>query len=1318
MKITANHIEQWSDSRESQSLLPVLIRRLIKETLAKDEIAEIDFPGYEQVSKPGFDGCFVSKKATAYIPLEKSVWEMGTNKIPAKKATADFKKREKAAKTNVTYVFVSSRQWDAKAKWVEDRADSKWKKVKVLDANDLEQWLDTCFCTRIWFAEQLGKPLDHLETTDHFLKDWLQATDPHFPKEILFDNRDEAKAHLMEIIDKPRSDIRVAADTREEAVAFICAILSEDGFANSPAVILNNEEAIVAFKSWQKSTDIPTILIAKSKEISRAIPTNVSDGNVLISAGVREDFPVDYQNSEQATNIIKLPRVSSFENIFKTRADINPRQLNGRYYPQTGGSLSALHRQLNSNIEKREPIWGKKLLKQNLIWLALVGRWDEAYDGDKEFLETLTDSDNYDDLRNSFLELSEGDDAPLEKTFGDKRGYRLFSRLDAFLSIAKRIDGVRHIDKFLHEAEKILNELDPNNKPDDKGDFSLITKKREYSKFLREGIVEGLIILNLKKDALDCDDITRKIEVFYNNIFAHDEAWISLNDVLPMLAEASPDDFMEQLRNALAAESSANKIRPLFEPRPAILHNDYKCFSLLWALEMLAWDAGRFHEIAMFLCCLQANFENLIQDNYGNRPSNSLHNIFRSWFPQTSASIEKRLEVLDALYEKHPSEAVRLAQALASSQDRTVYHTARLIWRDDALKVNRATPEESSKAIKSAINLLERHLADKEVSPEERFGIATYAVNEFNYWEEGYTKRFVEKIIEIFKQTDRQEVEELSSKFYKTLHHHLERSNISPPTEKHEKNIIKMMRKILKKTESDDLVFQNCRWFASLPKVDKAFKGERRHEKKQEYIDKKQAEAIQNIRDKMGIDGIIALTKKAENPAYVAIALYRYFISKESSFLWKYLIEFLKADMEIPRVQRHLSYIFGESKEQASIPDAMPAHAVIQLIKGIIKKLDNSAKNVPQWEEKKIALFHAIRIDEEKGRKFIDGLDETIQKKYFSRYRINHNMEVRRKKDSDPIPPANAWLAKKYRTYKRPRLGCNVLEFVPLPFNEHLELLEAVWTKEYDEGGIEDGMPDAWDIQQFLKKAYEENLDCKKKIRVAEVEFKFYTNLRFIEKNRISFVDWRIGKYSEYFVHLHKYSFKRDDNREDLDDDIPKDWDEGTKETYAMLAWNVLDEFNFGKRAFPWIKGDGQIDEDLLMNWIEKVKKLAKKAKRSEIVDHSIGKGLGYVMQEKGVNPPDSIRNILQQMEENEQIFSGFIAGRQSARGVTQGQEEEDDRGYKTTDLIDEYKKAARELREDGYPFVAKMMDTLSKSYQEYSDFSTSINERNNLNDR
>ena len=62
---------------------------------------------------------------------------------------------------------------------------------------------------------------------------------------------------------------------------------------------------------------------------------------------------------------------------------------------------------------------------------------------------------------------------------------------------------------------------------------------------------------------------------------------------------------------------------------------------LLWALESPPGDPRGF-----------SAFQNIgeargakITDNWGNKPENSLRSIFRSWMPQTAATVEEREKV-------------------------------------------------------------------------------------------------------------------------------------------------------------------------------------------------------------------------------------------------------------------------------------------------------------------------------------------------------------------------------------------------------------------------------------------------------------------------------------------------------------------------------------------------------------------------------------------------------------------------------------------------------------------------------------------------
>jgi hypothetical protein len=51
-------------------------------------------------------------------------------------------------------------------------------------------------------------------------------------------------------------------------------------------------------------------------------------------------------------------------------------------------------------------------------------------------------------------------------------------------------------------------------------------------------------------------------------------------------------------------------------------------------------------------------------DNWGNRPLNSLLGISRSWMPQTAASLDQRIAVLDKLVSSEPDIAFQLMDRL------------------------------------------------------------------------------------------------------------------------------------------------------------------------------------------------------------------------------------------------------------------------------------------------------------------------------------------------------------------------------------------------------------------------------------------------------------------------------------------------------------------------------------------------------------------------------------------------------------------------------------------------------------------------------
>jgi hypothetical protein len=122
--------------------------------------------------------------------------------------------------------------------------------------------------------------------------------------------------------------------------------------------------------------------------------------------------------------------------------------------------------------------------------------------------------------------------------------------------------------------------------------------------------------------------------------------WASLSDILPLLAEASPDGFAEAVRAGLIGDEPV--LRLMFADNTD--SNDFTSSSphpsLLWALETLAWSDEYFAQAIDLLARLDAVDPG---GRLSNRPFESLASIYCPWHPETSASISSRLIVLDGL---------------------------------------------------------------------------------------------------------------------------------------------------------------------------------------------------------------------------------------------------------------------------------------------------------------------------------------------------------------------------------------------------------------------------------------------------------------------------------------------------------------------------------------------------------------------------------------------------------------------------------------------------------------------------------------------
>jgi hypothetical protein len=121
------------------------------------------------------------------------------------------------------------------------------------------------------------------------------------------------------------------------------------------------------------------------------------------------------------------------------------------------------------------------------------------------------------------------------------------------------------------------------------------------------------------------------------------QLWSSLSDVLPTLAEASPDRFLDAVDAGLDSGGLSAVFDPEAEGTPfgSPTHT-----GLLWSLEALAWSPHHLGSAAL----ASARLTQLDPGGrWANRPDRSLNQVFLPWRPQTMATPDERLAVIDML---------------------------------------------------------------------------------------------------------------------------------------------------------------------------------------------------------------------------------------------------------------------------------------------------------------------------------------------------------------------------------------------------------------------------------------------------------------------------------------------------------------------------------------------------------------------------------------------------------------------------------------------------------------------------------------------
>ena len=149
-----------------------------------------------------------------------------------------------------------------------------------------------------------------------------------------------------------------------------------------------------------------------------------------------------------------------------------------------------------------------------------------------------------------------------------------------------------------------------------------------------------------------------------------------MNNLLPLLTEASPNEFLGAVETALVQNPCP--FDELFAQEGKGIIGENYITGLLWALETLAWDKQYLVRVSVVLGELASHDPG---GRWANRPSNSLTTIFLPWFPQTLAPIEKRKVAIQALQKENPEVAWKLLLSLLPNPLQSSSGSSKPRWR-------------------------------------------------------------------------------------------------------------------------------------------------------------------------------------------------------------------------------------------------------------------------------------------------------------------------------------------------------------------------------------------------------------------------------------------------------------------------------------------------------------------------------------------------------------------------------------------------------------------------------------------------------------
>lgn len=1258
LAIKGNEIEEWaSNNHSARTRLAVFLRTLVNSTGIG--LIESDFPGNEDGERPGWDGWTKAEQGTPRIPTGKVGWEFGVNKDVKKKADGDFSKSVDATpaqeRVETTFIFVTPRKWAGKDAWAaEQRSKKLWKDVRAYDRSTLEQWLEESIPGQAWFANETERPKSNVRSLDKVWADWADVSTPPLPAKLFETAIHAAESQIVKYLkEAPSRPFVLVADSVDEAFAFLSALISP-----GHETLGHYRDKIVVFDKpgvFQKvSSSIAEIIaVASHRDVQIELAPHVGSIHTIMvyprNAAARDP------------DVVLEPLGSSaFERALsemgKSRDEIQTLE------NESGRSLTVLRRRMSMVEAVRTPRWSEDAaLAKALVPFALIGVWDSKTPLDCEAMCFVADEPSFKNLERDCHTLIAQDDAPIWMA-GSYRG--LVSKIDALFAVRNWV-AADDLRRFFDIARLILGEDDPalDLPEEDRWLASIRGKSREFSGALRRGVAESLVLLSVHGEKLfgnrlgiDCELQALLVvrELLTGDGKNLDPRKLEANERdLPTYAEAAPDEFLTIIERDLRSETSA----ALGLMRPAesgVFGGGCARTGLLWALEGLAWSTETFPRTVLILARL-AEVE--INDNWANKPISSLRSIFRSWMPQTAATVEQRIEMVKTLAAKHPKVGWQICVAQFDSYSRSGSYSHKPTWRPDGFGFGE--PEKSWEPIRKFVQaMVEMALSwpshDRETlsdlvdridglssEDQERVWQSIHAWAGANTCEED--KAWLRERIRVSvmsrraarksKGADKKKLRNAAQKAYDAL-------------------------------EPKDLLAKN-EWLFRTSWVEES--ADEIHDEKidlrerEEHISRLRTIALNEILDERGFDGVIELARKGEAAWEIGWLVSKQLIQKGEldGFVLRLVSD--EAD-ELELTKRNMLRAALHSLEDETKRTS--------LIKRVLKKTP---------DRHRVSLLMQAPFDQVTWQ-FVDECASSECEAYWLDVIPNGRADGTTLQDG----------VKRLMKAGRPRAAFAYARFQreDLSVRTVFELLSAMAREGGNDRSGEYQLP-SYDIAEAFKiiqNSGEYTIDQKAQLEFAYLEI--LTDRSGSEGCGIPNLERYVEDHPEFFVQAVSWAFRRDGGGED-----PEPWriEADRVKFFAERGHKLIDALE----RLPCHDGEGNLSPAKLIKWVERTRELGEQVSRLKMTDHSIGQLLSASPNgDDGIWPSEAVREVFEIIQ-SEAMCSGFTMGKYNRRGATWRGEG----GQQEREIASMYRGWADAIRYT-HPFTAThVLDEMAESY-------------------